>query len=102
MRPAVTAGRASAAKPSSAPGGDHRRRVQVELETGDLAVPEGPDVGLVLDHLLARVADRRLGVDEGHDLVALGDELARLEDLEVAVPAERAEPRQHGVLAAVG
>ena len=44
--------------------------VKVDLEPGDLPVPECPDVRLVLNHRAASASHRGLGVNEGHNLVA--------------------------------
>jgi len=44
---------------------------------GDLAVPEDPDVRLMIDELPARAARGGFAVDQRHDIVSLGDELPR-------------------------
>ena len=82
--------------------GSCRCGVEIDLEMGELSVPERPDVRLVLNERAAGASGCRLGVDEGHDLVALCDELSRFEGLEVECLRELAEPAEHVVLAAVG
>src|ERR1039458_75812 len=79
----------------SAEGCGRGRGIGVDLEARDLAVPEGPEVRFVHSDLPASAPYRVLDVHQGHELVSLGDELARLEHLEVQVRVERSKPRSN-------
>ena len=73
-------------------GGSKRCGVEVDLESGELSIPECPQVYLVIGDGAAGIPNRRLGVHQGYDLVVLGDELSWLERREVETRCQTTKP----------
>src|SRR6266576_3278062 len=64
-------------------GSSRRCGVEMDLESGELPIPERPHVCLMIDKRAAGVPNRCLGVHQGYHLVVLGDELSWLERSEL-------------------
>jgi hypothetical protein len=60
-------------------GGSRRCGVVIALESGELPIPDSPNVCLRIDKRAAGVPNRRLGEHHGYHLVVLRDELSWLE-----------------------
>jgi transposase len=73
-------------------GSSRRCGVEIDLESGELAIPERPHVCLMIDKRAAGVPNRRLGVHKGYHLVVLGDELSWLERRVVASRCKTTKP----------
>src|SRR6266498_1836129 len=77
-------------------GGSCRCGIEIDLESGELPIPERPHVCLMIDESAAGLPNRRFGVHQGYHLVVLGDELSWFEGREVESRCKTTKPAQDG------